>query len=481
MGLSGKEISVFELGEKSFTSAPSLSFSPDGKNLVLAGGGKIKVFEIPSGNKITDIETHTGTAVATSFSPNGKYLASASLRDNKIKILEVSKGELVATLSGHLSYINSVSISANGEYLASGSVYQTIKIWDVAGGNVLAVLDGTMARFTLDGKYLAVMDSENFQFNIWELRGAEIVSIFKNLDKGILNETIFSPDRSQLASVVSFEGGDEIIKIWDVPSGNLISSLIGHEGLINSMDFSPDGRYLASAGGIPIDGLNWDFYVRIWEIKSGKKVTEFGGLKSHVYLVKFSPDGKYLASGSEDGIRIWDLLNEQEVDTLRADQGSVTTLSFSPNGRYLASGGPDTTINIRDLASSKLIATGNHNDSVWPVCFNLDGKLLASGSEDKTIKIWNFSNMKTIHTLDGYNKGIKSICFSPNGKYLVSSSYLDNTIKIWEVSSGELVGSYPHFKLFLVRIGIPNRRRSKKYTRGSGKTNGSFVRKDDTD
>ena len=70
--------------------------------------------------------------------------------------------------------------------------------------------------------------------------------------------------------------------------------------------------------------------------------------------------------------------------------------------------------------------------------FSPNGKLIASGSGDKTIKIWDVTNGQLLHTLDGHTYSVRSVCYSPNGNQIASGSE-DLTIKIWNVTNGQLL------------------------------------------
>ena len=81
-----------------------------------------------------------------------------------------------------------------------------------------------------------------------------------------------------------------------------------------------------------------------------------------------------------------------------------------------------------------------HNNRVLSVSFSPDGKQLASGSSDETIKVWEVSSGKEIDTLRGHKSVVFSVSFSPDGKQLASGSD-DETIKVWELSSGKEIAT----------------------------------------
>ena len=78
-----------------------------------------------------------------------------------------------------------------------------------------------------------------------------------------------------------------------------------------------------------------------------------------------------------------------------------------------------------------------HNGGVSSVTISADGKTLASGGDDNTIKIWDVGTGELKHTLEGHNSSVRSVTISADGKTLASGSD-DSTIKIWDLGTGKL-------------------------------------------
>ena len=159
-----------------------------------------------------------------------------------------------------------------------------------------------------------------------------------------------------------------------------------------------------------------------------------------LFSVVWSPDGRSLAVGSEDKtIRVLDAETGSETLRLKSRNqepflGSIFCVSFSPDGRYIASGSNDNTVRIWDVRyGTEIQQFESHTDAVWSLQFNSD-KRLASGSADGTVRIWDVESARQT-ILQGHTKQVRSVSFSPDGRWLASGS-VDNNIRIWDALSG---------------------------------------------
>ena len=121
------------------------------------------------------------------------------------------------------------------------------------------------------------------------------------------------------------------VKVWDAATGQELLTLNGHRESVNSLAFSPDGMWLATAGS--------DETVKVWNAATGQELFTLQGqdrLYQSLKCVAFSPDSKQLASASTT-VKLWDISKGQELLTLKGYTHVVISVAFNPDGKQLAS------------------------------------------------------------------------------------------------------------------------------------------------
>ena len=407
----------------------SVAYSPDGKWLATASGdGTAKVWDAESGKELLTLSSHTGGVFSVAYSPDGKRLATAS-GDGTAKVWDAASGKELLTLRGHTDRVISVAYSPDGKRLATASADKTAKVWDAASGKELLTLRGHSGRvvsvaYSPDGKRLATASPDGTA-KVWDtVSGKELLTLRGHL--GSVSSVAFSPGGTRLATASS----DETAKVWDTVSGKELLTLRGHSDMVFEVAYSPDGTRLATASG--------DKTAKVWDAASGQELFTLRGHSGSVNCVVYNPDGKRLATASTDRTaKVWDTASGKELLTLRGHLGSVYKVAYSPDGTRLATASGDGTAKVWDAArGQELLTLRGHSDPVISVAYSPDGKRLATASGDGTAKVWDAASGQELFTLRGHSGSVNSVVYSPDGKRLATASD-DKTAKVWDAASGQ--------------------------------------------
>ncbi|MGC4006928.1 MAG: WD40 repeat domain-containing protein [Pirellulales bacterium] len=166
-------------------------------------------------------------------------------------------------------------------------------------------------------------------------------------------------------------------------------------------------------------------------------------LADRVLALEYSPDGKLLASGggepSRSGeIKFWNPLDGALVKALTDPHSdTVFAVRFSPDGSQIASCGADRFMKVYNVSTGTLEkAFEGHTHHVLAVAWRMDGRTLASGSADNTVKVWDLKTGEQKRTVPGYGKEITSLSFfADTMKVLVSCG--DNTLRVMNTDNGQ--------------------------------------------
>ena len=242
----------------------------------------------------------------------------------------------------------------------------------------------------------------------------------------------FSPDGKYLATGSS----DNTARLWDVATGESIHVFSGHTGDIDGVEFSPDGKYLLTGGG-------GDHTARLWDVATGETVQIFSGHTGSVDSGGFSPDGKLIvtAGGQDLTARIWDVATGETLHVLTGHSGEyLPRVAFSPDGKYvLTAGDTDRTARLWDVATgNEVMVFSGHPEIVAAVAFSPDGKYVATGCDDHIARVWDITTGELVREFTGHQGFINGIKFSPDGRFLLTGSH-DQTARLWDVDTGEVL------------------------------------------
>ena len=472
-GLIGLLTSLFGRG----VSTTDLYLNNVDSNGIFAVGyenGKIRLEDATTGQHLNTLQSHKGYIDQLMFSPDGTLLASVSLFNDPLHLWDVTTGKLLTTLTQNPRYRGILSFSEDGKTLACHTDEGEIELWDVASKTLHTTLrDISKIRlcplaFSPDSKRVAGAD-QNGKIQVWDVNSGEVLFSFPAEHTPGLGKLAFSPDNSILGV-----GQGATIQLWDTSTFTRLSNHIDTNGYVDFV-FSLDGNTVTSTSRFDYTKKWRDAHVEesvtgtlnVWDVRSADKLSEFtveshkgdvpakwrrSGMSSNGTSgpIIFSQDGHILAAvqNSKEATKdyrftillweVWEDPRRQKHLILKGHTNRINALAFAANSNTLASSSDDGTIRIWDTSTGTQVSSFRSRE-VSSLALSIDGKILASNSAGQ-IQLWNITSGKQLTSLEGQNKSVTDLEFSPDNKILTSGSR-DGMIQLWDISTGKLLAS----------------------------------------
>jgi len=254
-------------------------------------------------------------------------------------------------------------------------------------------------------------------------------------DKAICRTIAFSPDGSTLVT----GGEDKYLQFWSGTNGKPLDGTEIPDGEVDMVVYLSEGDLLVSKGDLAV---TWDI-ARKWEFeKALGGDTAASPVVNRVTSLDFSSDGKQLASGGGDPSRsgevlVWNLADGKLLHNMPGvHSDTVTAVEFSRDGKRIASGAADKFARVTEVASGKIIHSfEGHTHHVTGVSLQANGRILASVGADMEIKTWNVVNGDRAGKAGGFKKELTSIHYVGFGdNFLVTAG--DNRAKLMRAGTG---------------------------------------------
>ena len=426
---------------------------------------------IDNNNKMSNINKHMDNPLVKPYSEENDYSSknrdtainmntntnnsNQNMEENNTNQTQPQGENNVCESSTNINLNNNLTLE---DYACIGNGYTKFSKYDISSYDLSKVIEDShpirTSCFSPKGDCLAI-GTNSKSLKIYSL--SHVLSNFKKYS-GINSQTkmplIFEQKNHHLGSLYCLDwsvsgrllasgSNDKVIKLMVVPplsegdgKNNEDDDILelpinGHKGTIRSICFDPSSDLtLLTAGDV-------DKNIKIWDTENGSSKGELIGHNKDVTTIKWSNDGSYFGSGSADKtIKLWDLKSLKEICTIPTlGYGPINDISLLNTGEMLivAAGHVDGNITIWDAQRKSLfteIKENSQGKEVRTICFSPDGKYLISGGFDNKIKIYDIQNTFNLASELEHNDKVVSVKWHPDLPIIVSTS-ADKTARIW--------------------------------------------------
>ncbi len=379
--------------------------------------GEVHVVRLPELELLKQWKAHGGAVTALAFARDGKELVSGST-DGRVIAWDPQNGKQLRALQHGSGAVRAVAISPLGNLLVTAGADKLARVWQY----------GDFKPFPAGGKNQRVLGGYT----------------------GALRSAVLSPDGIRVA--IGSDNGE--IRTWEVATGRMLHEFAGHVGSVHALAYLKGTTWLVSVGA--------DRSVRLWDCSTQWQpyLELTSGFAHRVLALDFSPDGRLLATGGGEPSRFGEIkLFDVRTGELVRDFGephsdTVFGLDFRPDGTMLASCGADKIARVFDLASGQQLRKfEGHTHHVLDVVWRWDGRRLVTCGADNVLKVWDFQTGEQVRTIGGHSKQVTSLAVVPRTNQVVSCG-ADAQVRRYNTDNGGTVRTYGGARDFLYAVSV---------------------------
>jgi WD40 repeat protein/Leucine-rich repeat (LRR) protein/DNA-directed RNA polymerase subunit RPC12/RpoP len=278
--------------------ATSVAFAPDGRTAASSGDTTIRLWDLESGKEIRRHENHGVPVKFVAFTPDGRKILSGG-DDGVLRLWDAETGKELAKFEGHAGQINRLAVSPDGRRAASTCWDKTLRVWDLEAGKEAYRVDFDgptvgVAYSPDGGKILATSGDQTAR--LLEAAGGRELRRFDGYTAWV-GEGAFAPDGRTIATGGGLPGGP--LRLWDIEGKEELRRVAPGPDAGWSIAFAPDGKRLLVA---EVD------QVVLVEVATGRELHRYRGHEGQIDCVRISPDGRrFLSAGADKTVRLWGL------------------------------------------------------------------------------------------------------------------------------------------------------------------------------
>lgn len=314
-----------------------LGFDQNGYAWAVRGSSDLVRYEVAESNPRSRL-LDRGNVLALAWVAGSEYVFSGGLRDSGVCLFRVADGTCVDRIPVRLPQVRVLAVSPDGRYLLLAGTGSSIQVWDVVRRLPLTIGEVPMTEVRA-----AAFDGSQTHVYV----GGVATGVFKlRLDSGKVVEHWDIDGHVQTMAMTSDQLllglRDGRIQRRD-PHGTLLKQAQMHGGWVSGLALSPKSDLGASVGA--------DGKTQFWRPVTLERLSARQDHAGRATALAWSPDGRYLATAGEDQNLVVSDARTQwaRVAQWQAHRGTIRTLAFDPTSRWLASGSDDASVRLWDV------------------------------------------------------------------------------------------------------------------------------------
>jgi WD40 repeat protein len=317
-----------------YESISDVAFSPDGRDVAVASSDAIgRVYDVRTGVRRLLLLGDTNAMTDVGWSPDGLDLVTAS-SDRTVQIRNADIGKQIAILRGHSDAVRQAFFTSNGRRVVSAGNDDTVRIWDPGTEPELQPLVSQKTPFlaaTLEPNGIAVTDASGVT-RLLDPHARRVVRVSRGTPPTAAALPTAREDSLQVRS-------DPAGVVTITSKGRPVRRIDAH-GPLTGLAFSPNGERLASVG--------LDHYLRTWNVKTGREEHAVVAHQGRIQGVDFSPDGRWIVTAGPISAGLWAADTTELVQLLRGPTKPLRAALFTQDGKTIVTAGDDGTIRTYD-------------------------------------------------------------------------------------------------------------------------------------